>query len=140
MSKGYEYLEHTADVYIKAVGNTLEEAFENAGRATTDIMTDIEKVESKKSIEIRVEAENLEELLYLWLEEIIFRFDTEAFLFSEFEVKEIANSGTLLKGEGRGEEFNPDKHPQRLGIKAATYHMMDIKKDKEVILKFVLDV
>jgi SHS2 domain-containing protein len=140
MSKGYEYLEHTADVYIKAVGKTLEEAFENAGRATTDIMTDIDKVESKKSIEIRVEAENLDELLYLWLEEIIFRFDVEALLLSEFEVKEIAKDGTLLKGEGRGEEFNPDKHPQRLGIKAATYHMMDIKLDKEVSLKFVLDV
>jgi SHS2 domain-containing protein len=140
MSKGYEYLEHTADVYIKAVGKTLEEAFENAGRATTDIMTDIDKVESKKSIEIRVEAENLDELLYLWLEEIIFRFDVEALLLSEFEVKEIAKDGTLLKGEGRGEEFNPDKHPQRLGIKAATFHMMDIKLDKEVSLKFVLDV
>jgi SHS2 domain-containing protein len=140
MSKGYEYLEHTADVYIKAVGNTLEEAFENAGKAITDIMTDIEKVESLNSIRVSIEAENIEELLYLWLEEIIFRFDAEAFLFSEFEVKEISEDGTLLAGEMRGEEFNPEKHPQRLGVKAATYHMMDIKENEEVILRFVLDV
>ena len=140
MSKGYEYLEHTADVYIKAVGKSLKEAFENAGKATTAVMTDIEKVEPIKSITVEIEAENLEELLYQWLEEIIFRFDAEGLLISKFEVREIAEDGSILKGIIKGEEFDPEKHTQQLGVKAVTYHMMEINRNGKVILKFVLDV
>lgn len=140
MKKDYEYLEHTADVYVRALGCSLEEAFENAGKATTNVMTDISKIEPRKTIEVTIEAENVEELLYMWLEEILFRFDTEFILLSEFDVKEISENGTHLRALMKGEEFNPGKHPQKLGVKAATYHMMEIEKDGDVTLKFVLDV
>ncbi|MBD3207429.1 archease [Candidatus Bathyarchaeota archaeon] len=140
MSKGYEYLEHTADVYIKATGTSLHEAFENAGKATTEVMTDIDKIKPIEHLKITIEANNLEELLYQWLEEILFRFDAEGLLISDFEVNEIEEDGSHLEGIMKGEEFDPDKHPQRLGVKAATYHMMEIEKNGSFVLKFVLDV
>jgi SHS2 domain-containing protein len=141
MVKDYEFLEHTADIYVKVTGKSLTEAFENAGKATTDVMTDLNKVEPLMEYIVSIEAEDPQELLYLWIEEILFRFDTEGTLFSGFIVQEI-NEGEdfSLKATIRGEEFNPDKHTQRVGVKAITYHMMEIKRNEEVTLKFILDV
>ena len=44
--KQYEIIEHTADVGIKAYGETLSEAFENAAKGMFDIITDSSEVES----------------------------------------------------------------------------------------------
>ena len=46
-----------------------------------------------------------------------------------------------LKAKIWGEPFNPEKHPQRTGVKAVTYHLMEIKRKPEgVVVKFLLDV
>jgi len=46
-----------------------------------------------------------------------------------------------LEAEIRGELFNPERHPQKLGVKAITYHLMEIeKKQDKTTLKFILDV
>jgi len=66
--KGYEFLEHTADIYIAAYGRNLEEAFANAARAMFDSMTDLEKIEPKERRDIVVEGMDLEQLLYNWLQ------------------------------------------------------------------------
>ena len=39
----FEFLEHTADVYIRAYGKTMEEAYENAALAMFEVMTDLIK-------------------------------------------------------------------------------------------------
>ena len=59
MAGGYRFLEHSSDVYVEAWGESLEEAFENAGRAMFDAMTDISKV--KPTIAVEVEAEGGDE-------------------------------------------------------------------------------
>lgn len=139
----YEFLEHTADVYIEVRGTSLEEAFQYAAIGTMDVITDTDEIDPEMTVDVLLEAEDMEHLLYLWLEEIIFRIDAEGLLFSGFKVKEITNSGDMLEltGELQGEEFDPDKHEQRQAVKAVTYHMMEIiRKDGEHVLRFVLDV
>ncbi len=42
--KGYRFFEHTADEYVLAYSDNLEEAFENAALVIFDIMTDIETI------------------------------------------------------------------------------------------------
>lgn len=141
MTKDYEFLEHTADVFVKVTGKSLTEAFENAGRATTDVMTDLNKVEPSMEYAVSIKAKDLQELLYEWIEEILFRFDAEGTLFSGFRVQELdEGEGFSLKATIKGEKFNPDKHPQRIGVKAITYHMMEINRNEEVTLRFILDV
>ena len=139
----YEFLEHTADVYIEVRGISLEEAFQYAAIGIMDVITDIDDVDPEMSVDVSLEAGDIEHLLYLWLEEIIFRIDAEGVLFSGFKVKEITNSGDMLEltGELRGEEFDPNKHEQRQAVKAITYHMMEIiREEDEYVLRFVLDV
>ena len=141
--KRFEFLEHTADVYVVAHGKTLEEAFENAALATFEVMTDTKKVEPKVEDEIEVEGHDEQALLYNWLEELIIKFETTENLYSRFEILHIGrvSNGLMMKAKIRGEPFNPKKHPQKVGIKAITYHQMKIsKKPKDVTVKFILDI
>jgi SHS2 domain-containing protein len=47
----------------------------------------------------------------------------------------------ILKAEAIGEFFNPEKHPSKVGIKAVTYHQMEIiQKKGDSIVKFIIDV
>nr|MDO8080696.1 archease [Candidatus Freyarchaeota archaeon] len=140
---GYRFLEHTADVKVEAYGKTINEAFKEAARALSEVMTDTSKIRPFIRRKIEVEAEDLQALLYEWLEKFIYLFDSEGLVFSEFNVESIQQvEGRLkLKGEAVGEEFDEEKHPQRTAIKAATYHEMKIKQSpKKTILEFVLDI
>lgn len=143
MKKKFEFLEHTADAYIAAYGKSLAEAFENAALATFEVMTDTEKVEPKIEEEIEVKGEDEKALLYSWLESLIVKFDTTGNLYSRFKIEKIEHTpeGFKLKAKVYGEPFDPEKHPQKVGIKAVTYHQMEIlKKEDGVTAKFILDI
>jgi len=143
MKKRFEFLEHTADAYIAAYGESLEEAFENAAYATFEVMTDVEGVKPEIEDSVKVEAHDEHALLYSWLEELLVRFETTGNLFSRFEISSIEEtaSGLKLKAKIWGEPFDPERHPQRVGVKAITYHQMEIvKKPKAVTVKFILDI
>lgn len=143
LKKRFEFLEHTADAYIAAYGESLEEAFENAAYATFEVMTDVEEVKPEFEDSVKVEAHDEHALLYNWLEELIVRFETTGNLFSRFEISSVDKtpSGLKLNAKVWGEPFDPERHPQRVGVKAITYHQMEIvKKPKAVTLKFILDI
>jgi SHS2 domain-containing protein len=141
--KRFEFLEHTADAYVAAYGKTLEEAFENAAYATFEVMTDANKIEPKTEETIEVEGYDEQALLYNWLEALLIKFDTTGKLYSRFQIDKIERTkeGYKLKAKVWGETYNPEKHIQKVGIKAVTYHRMEvIKNPGQVILKFILDI
>jgi SHS2 domain-containing protein len=139
----FEYLEHTADAYIAAYGATLPEAFGNAALAMFEVMTDTKKIVPTQKDALEVEAEDEYALLYSWLEALLVKFEVNGMLFSKFEVQEIADTkdGYKLKATVYGEPFDAKKHPQKVGVKAATYHQMEfIKTPEKVTLMFLLDI
>jgi SHS2 domain-containing protein len=141
--KRFEFLEHTTDAYIAAYGKDLGEAFENAAIAMFDVMTEVEKVVPKVKDNVEVAAEDEYALLYSWLEALLVKFDIEDTLYSKFKILDLSQTeqGFRLKAEIWGEKFNPQKHEQKVGVKAVTYHMMEITKEtNKVILKFILDI
>jgi len=143
MKKRFEFLEHTADAYIAAYGESLEEAFENAALATFEVMTDIKKIKPKIEETVEVEAHDESALLYNWLEEFLIRFETTGNLYSRFKVLNIEEtpSGLKLKAKAWGEPYDPERHPSKVGIKSVTYHRMEIaKKPKAVTVRFILDI
>jgi len=143
MKKRFEFLEHTADAYIAAYGKSLEEAFENAAYATFEVMTDLAKVEPEVEDSVEVEAHDEYALLYNWLEELLVRFEITGNLYSQFKISSIEETpgGLKLKAKIWGELFDPERHPQKVGIKAVTYHQMEIvKKPRAVAVKFILDI
>ncbi|MEA2090709.1 MAG: archease [Thermoproteota archaeon] len=143
MKKRFELLEHTADAYIAAYGASLEEAFENAALATSEVMTDTRKVKPKVEEQVEVKAKDEYALLYNWLEEIIVKFDIQNRLYSRFKISTIkpTSNGFKLKAKIWGEPFDPERHPQKVGVKAVTYHRMAIiKKPNMVTVEFILDI
>jgi len=140
--KEFEYLDHTADVYIKAYGKSIDEAFENAAKAMFNVMTDIDKITPNIVREVNIKEEDLEALLYSWLENLLILFDSEGLVFSKFKVKiEKRNDHYLLKGRAWGERFDPKKHPSKTEVKAVTYSLMEIHEEEgNSYVKFVLDI
>jgi len=139
----FEFLEHTADVYIAAHGKTLEEAFENAALAMFEVMTDTDKVSPDFEDSVEVEAEDEFALLYTWLETLLVKFETKNMLCSKFKILSIeeTSEGFRIKAVVWGEKFNPKKHTQKVGVKAVTYHRMEIIKEIDrVTLEFILDI
>jgi len=144
VGNGFVFLDHTADVLVEAYGSDLREAFENAAKAMFEVMTDISTVKPVVRKYIVVEGEDLQALLYSWLEELLFIFDVELIVFSKFKVKEIRRvdgKGYLLMADAWGERFNPDVHPRKTEVKAVTYSLMEIREYADrCVVRFVLDI
>ena len=139
----FVFLEHTADAYIAAYGSTLNEAFENAGLALFETMTDLSEIEPRKEDTITAEATDIYELLYNWLEALLVRFDTQQMLYSRIKIIELTGKDKdfRLSAKAHGEPFDPQKHAQKVGVKAVTYHRMEIiRKPGNVTVKFILDL
>jgi SHS2 domain-containing protein len=139
----FEFLEHTADVLIAAHGQKLEEAFENAALAMFEVMTDTTKIDTVQEDTVEVEAEDEYALLYSWLEALLVKFEIKGMLFSKFKIDRIQDTpdGYKLQASVWGEKFNPEKHPQKVAVKAVTYHRMEIIKEHDkVTLEFILDI
>jgi len=139
----FEFLEHTADIYIAAHGKNLEEAFENAALAMFEVMTDTKKVSPDEEDFVQVEAEDEYALLYSWLEALLVKFEVKNMLYSKFKISRLEETaeGFELKATVRGEKFNADRHLQKVAVKAVTYHRMEIIKDAgKVTLEFILDI
>lgn len=141
--KRFEFLEHTADAYVASYGKDLAEAFENAALALFEVMTETEKVNAKVEDHVEVTAEDEFALLYSWLEALLVKFEVDGIVYSRFKILELNRSqeNFSLKAKIWGEKYDPKKHPQKVGVKAVTYHRMEIiKKPDRVTLKFILDI
>jgi len=141
--KKFEFLEHMADAYVAAYGKDLAEAFENAALAMFDVMTKVEDITPKTEDYLEVKGKDEYALLYNWLEALLVKFETEEMLYSKFQVQEISRSpkGFALKARIWGEKYDPQKHVQKVGVKAVTYHRMEIiRKPEKITLKFILDI
>jgi SHS2 domain-containing protein len=139
----FEFLEHTADVYIAAHGTTLEEAYENAALAMFEVITDTGKVSPVEEESVEVEAEDEYALLYSWLEALLVKLETENMLYSKFKISNLeeTSDGFRIKATVWGEKFNAEKHTQKVAVKAVTYHRMEIIKEiDKVTLEFILDI
>jgi SHS2 domain-containing protein len=139
----FEFLEHTADVYVRAFGTSMEQAYENAALAMFETMTNSDKIAQTTEETIEVEAEDQYALLYNWLEALLVKFETDGMLYSRFQIFDWRETAEAFKFTAKvwGEKFDPKKHPQKVGVKAVTYHLMVVIREPErVVLEFILDI
>ena len=138
----FEFHEHTADILIVAYGKNIEELFENAALAVFEIMTDTSKVEHIIRKDIKSTGIDLENLLYRWIEDLLYYFDSEGLIFGKFKVYRIYKDNEyVLEASVWGEEFNPKKHESRTLVKAVTYAQMSINKINDIWkATFVVDI
>ena len=122
----YELLDHTADIGIVAFGRDLPEAFAAAAYAMFDILTDIDSIQETGSFELQISATNVEELLIAWLDELLYRYETERYINRRFLISDM--NDTSLCASVFGEKVDPARHEIKTEIKSVTYHQLRIEK------------
>lgn len=135
---GYEYLEHTADVKIRSYGLNLSQAFENMAKATTGVMTDVEKLKTHVTKRININSKNVERLLYDFLDEIIYIMDTEEFLTA---IAIVNIHGNSLSADLKGDYQNENQYEVHTYIKSVTMNDLKVmKKENLYILQVIHDI
>ena len=137
--KKYEFIDHTADVLIKAFGNDVSECFENAAKAMFDIITDNSKIKNIGQYNIELKSPDLEQLLVDWLSELLFLNSTNNLVFGDFKLK-LDTKNSYLEAKIFGEQFNKNKHKNGLEIKAITYHMLKVNNRKPFSVQVLFDI
>jgi SHS2 domain-containing protein len=140
---GYKYLDHEADVGIRAEGNTLEEAFCEGAKAAFNVMAEIKEIAPKKKVEIHCESKSIDLLFVEWLNELLSLADMDELFFSEFKIEKLKKIGEryILDGLAFGEGIDAKKHKIRTEVKAATYSGLKYEViGKKHYLQCVLDL
>lgn len=109
---------HTADLAIQVWGHDIAALFANAAIALFSVMAPIRQANNVRYLE--VEAIDYEDLLVNWLNELIWRHETEGMSYTNFKVTEITPTHlAVVCSSGIAEEI-------RMVVKAATFHDLHI--------------
>lgn len=134
----YKFFDHTADAKFQSYGKTLEDAYANAGLAMFSLITDVKKIKPVYTEEIFIRGKDLVSLLYNFLEELLFLFDTKGIMLSRVSDIEIHDFTLHAVIEG---DINHSEYEVNGSIKAVTYNEMEVKEDNgHFICQVVVDI
>jgi len=135
---GWELLEHTADVGIRAWAPSMPEAFERAGRGLVEVMGAGAATRSETR-RLSVHGEDHAGLLVSFLNDLLWVHESTGKGFAAVDVIAVSEN-TLLAEVELGPI--PDPPPEGLGVKAATYHQLYVGRCEEggVEVRVFLDV
>lgn len=138
----FEYGDHTADILVIAYGSTLSEAFRNMALGVLNIMYDTSKVSLVEKVETEVNGMDLEQLLFNWIDEILYWFDGRKMAIGDVSIIEFDQSNYRIRAHLIGEHYSIEKHGFRGTIvKAVTYNMMSIEKIGDLYkIQLVVDI
>jgi SHS2 domain-containing protein len=125
----YETFEHTADLGLRVRAATEEELFAEAARGLVSmIVPDLDSVAPAQDREFTIAGRERDYLLFDWLNELLYVFDTEHLLLAQFDVR---LTGDGLTATGSGEPFDPQRHRLDHEVKAITYHGLRLEQDSD---------
>jgi SHS2 domain-containing protein len=122
----FETFPHDADIGVRGRGTTLAEAFANAGRSLTSVVTELESVREVLSVEIACEAPDPEALLFDWLNAIVFEMATRRVLFARYAVRV---EGPRLSARAFGEPVEVARHHPAVEVKGATWTGLRVARE-----------
>jgi len=126
---GWEHFPHDADVGVRGWGATTTEAFEQAAKALTAVVTHAD-VMPKVRVDVRCEAPDMELLFPEWLNAVIYEMAVRKMLFGRFAVK--IDDGRL-EGTLWGEPVDIERHAPACEPKGATYTALKVARNPDGI-------
>ncbi len=126
--KWFRLLEHEADIGLEIYGRSQTELFSHAGAALFSLITEPDTIEARFTRHITIN--NGEELLVVFLNELLYLWDTEKFIPRTFSV---VMEGGKLEADITGETFDPGKHSVYKEVKAVTYHKFTIQQEGDLL-------
>jgi SHS2 domain-containing protein len=141
----YKYLEDigTADIAFEATGRDLAQLFRAAADATMNVMIEnLDAIEPRESRRIELTHDQIDMLLFDFLQELIYFKDSERLLLRVREVHIDQKEGAyLLNAKGEGEKLDAARHEQRADVKAVTLHRFNVEQiDSEWKASVILDI
>src|SRR5207302_7431422 len=83
----YETFDHTADLGLRIRAADLDTLFVEAAQALFGtIVEDLATVRPVQKIDLQLQGDEIDFLLFDWLRELLYHFDAEHLLFGKFEV------------------------------------------------------
>ncbi len=139
MTARWEHFDHDADIGIRGIGPTLEQAFEQAAIAMTAVITDPAKVMASTAVTLTCTAPDHELLLADWINDLIYEMATRGILFGRYQV---AIENDVLTAVAWGESVDVLKHQPVVEIKGATFTELRVYQNPDAlwIAQCVVDV
>ena len=134
----WQHFPHGADVGVRGIGRSLAEAFAEAARAMTAASVDLDAIGLHSSVEIVCSGSDAGDLLYAWLNAVIYEMAIRRMVFGRFDV-EIG--GGTVRAVAWGETLLPERHQPAVEIKGATFTGLKVRKEgDEWVAECVVDV
>ena len=131
----FEQFEHGADGGVRGRGATSAEAFESAARALFALVArDPGRVEPRVEVPVACGPAPLDELLVLYLNELISLADARRLVFGRFEVGIATGAGAgtglfSLRGRAFGEPLDRARHEPTVEPKGATFTALRVVEE-----------
>jgi len=124
---GFELLEHTADVGIRARGATLEEAFEQASLGLAEVLGAL-RPGSGEQVAVEVSAGDPGALLVDWLNEVLWLHETRGHAaIAAVRVERVTGD----RAAGSVTFSSTDPPADGTLVKAVTYHRLRVGRDAD---------
>ncbi|MBE6486325.1 MAG: archease [Methanosphaera stadtmanae] len=138
----FKYFDTTADIGIEVTSNNITDAFINSALGTMNLITDINKIQTKITKEICIKSEDEYALLYDWITELLILLDSENFIASHYNITiRQDNNYYILQGNILGDIYDTATYNYKTEVKAITYHEMNIQKEENKIkIRFIVDL
>jgi SHS2 domain-containing protein len=124
----WEHYSHGADIGVRGLGASKEQAFAQAALALTAVVADPASVAARERVTIECEAPDDELLFAEWLNALIYEMATRRMLFARFALR---LDGARLSGEAWGERIDVTRHHPTVEVKGATYTTLRVAREGE---------
>jgi SHS2 domain-containing protein len=121
----YEVFDHTADIGLRIRAPDRASLYVEAARALFSLVVlNLDAVCAVEQRSFVLAGQQEDYLLFDWLSELLYTFETEHLLLSEFQI-ELDGEG--LRATARGERLDRARHELDHEVKAITYHGLKIE-------------
>lgn len=118
----------TGDAGISASGTTLDELFEHSAYGLMEIMVDPAGLSNEHEMRISLEDDDIEQLYFNWLSDLIYYKDANDFLIKKCDVKITLNKKYKLEAILYGDKIDPARHVLKIDVKGVTFYRFKVEK------------
>jgi SHS2 domain-containing protein len=122
----YTLIDHTADIGIHVIGDSLKSLFADAAKAMFEQITDIAKLKGQHKKQISVTGLDRHDLLINWLRELLSFWTIDANLIKNVEILDLDE--TRIEANVLYDSYDSGKYDINKDIKAVTYYGVSVDR------------
>ncbi len=125
----YQILEHTADKGLEVEAESLPDLFTTCAEGMFALMIDPELYPFSETLTIEKTAPDLEMLLVRWLNELVYQFEVNHFLFRRFSEVQVVSEGERWRLQATAHYAPVEPHAIEWSgapVKSVTYHGLEL--------------